>query len=209
VTDVDHLFAEYVAEHRAGGEADPGNYLARVSAADRVELSALIDAYLANAPRQTFDQDAFRGSSAERTVDELERAIVGQAGLWPAVLPRLRDRAGLKRSTLVDRLAAALGVKNRQEKVAAYYHEMEQGLLPAEGVSDRVLEALGQIVGETAQVLREAGRALAPPSQGRPAGPAAAFARRAYAEAPGTPAAAAPAAGQSEWDDVDQLFRGG
>jgi hypothetical protein len=209
VTDVDRLLADYIAEHRAGGEADPRDYLSRVSRAERAELAALIDAYLAHAPRQAFDQVAFRGSSAERTVDELERAIAGEAGLWPAVLPRLRDRAGLKRSTLVDRLAAALGVKDRQDRVAGYYHEMEQGLLPAEGVSDRVLGALGQIVGETAQALRQAGRALAPPSQGPAAAPAAAFARRAYAETAGAPAPGAAAAEEGEWDEVDQLFRGG
>ena len=118
----------------------------------------LIDAYLARAPRQPFHQAAFGGSSAERTVDELERAIAGQAGLLAsAYLPRLRDRAGLKRSTLVERLASSLGVSDRQDRVAGYYHEMEQGLLPARGVSDRVLESLGQIVGESAGVLREAG----------------------------------------------------
>lgn len=209
MTDADRLLAEYIAEHRAGGEADPSGYLSRVSPTQRTELAALIDAYLANAPRQTFVEAAFRGSSAERTVDELERAIAGQAGLWPAVLPRLRDRAGLRRSTLVDRLAAALGFKNRQGKVASYYHEMEQGLLPAEGVSDRVLEALGQIVGETAQALREAGRALAPPSQGPPAAPAPAFTRRAYAEAAGAATPGAQPAEEGEWDEVDQLFRGG
>ena len=166
MTDVDRLFAGYVAEHRAGGEADPREYLSQAASAHRTELAALIDAYLARAPRQSFDEAAFRGSGAERTVDELERAIAGQAGLWPAVLPRLRDRAGLKRSTLVERLASALGVSDRQDKVAGYYHEMEQGLLPAQGVSDRVLDALGQLVGETAQALRDAGRALTPPGEG-------------------------------------------
>ena len=186
MTDVDRLLADYIAEHRAGGEADPGEYLARASPAQRTELAALIDTYLAHAPRQPFDQAAFRGSSAERTVDELERAIAGQAGLWPAVLPSLRDRAGLKRSELVERLAAALGVSDRRDKVAAYYHEMEQGRLPAQGVSDRVLDALGRLVGETAQALREAGRALTPPSKGPGAAATAAFARRAYAE-PGVP----------------------
>ena len=80
------------------------------------------------------------------------------------------------------RLAAALGVGDRKDKVAGYYHEMEQGLLPARGVSDRVLDALGRIVGETAQSLRDAGRALAPSGEGPAAAPAAAFARPAYAE---------------------------
>lgn len=207
MTDVDRLLADYIAEHRAGGEADPTEYLTRVSPAQRTELAALIDAYLANAPRQTFDQAAYCGSSAERTVDELDRAIAGQAGLWPALLPRLRDRAGLKRSQLVERLALALGVADRTEKVAGYYHEMEQGLLPADGVSDAVLDALGWIVGETAQALREAGRALAP-GQGPAATPAAAFARRAQVEpaAHPTPGVEAPANG--EWDEVDEMFRG-
>ena len=41
------------------------------------------------------------------------------------------------------RLAERLGVTSREAKVERYYHEMEQGLLPPAGVSDRVLDALG------------------------------------------------------------------
>jgi hypothetical protein len=208
VTDVDRLLAEYIAEHRAGGTADPREYLSRTSPPQSRELTALIDAYLARAPRQAFDQEAFRGSSAERTVDELERAIAGQAGLWPALLPRLRNQAGLKRSTLVERLASALGVTDHQDKVANYYHEMEQGLLPARGVSDRVLEALGQIVGETAQTLKEAGRGLTPPDEGASGAPAVAFARRAYVEPGVTESSGAQPPPRGEWDEVDELFRG-
>jgi hypothetical protein len=209
MTDVDRLLADYIAEHRAGGEADPRQYLARASPAQRTELAALIDTYLAYAPRQPFGQAIFRGSTAERTVDELERAIAGQAGLWPAVLPSLRDRAGLKRSILVQRLASALGVSDREDRVARYYHEMEQGRLPAQGVSDRVLEALGQLVGETAQALREAGRALTPPGWGRATAVTPAFARRAYAEPGVGVSPAAPTPPREEWDEVDELFRGG
>jgi hypothetical protein len=208
MTGVDRLLADYIAEHQAGGDADPRQYLARASLAGRPELAALIDAYLARAPRQPFDPVAFSGSSAERTVDELERAIAGQAGLWPALLPRLRDRAGLKRSTLIERLTSTLGLSGRQDKVGGYYHQMEQGLLPAPGVSDRVLDALGQILGETRQALREAGRALTPPDHGPTPAPAA-FARRAYADAAAAPLAQAPPAEEGEWDEVDELFRGG
>jgi hypothetical protein len=84
---------------------------------------------------------------------------------------------------------------------------MEQGLLPAQGVSDRVLSALGQLVGETTQALREAGRSLAPSGEGPAAAPAA-FARRVYAEPAGaqSPGTQAPTAG--DWDEVDELFRG-
>lgn len=208
MTDLDRLLTEYIAEHRAGDEADPRAYLFRASADERAELAALIDAYLARTSRQPVDTASFAGSRAERTVDELQRAIAGQAGLWPAVLPRLRDRAGLKRSALVDRLASRLGVEDRREKVASYYHEMEQGLLPAAGVSDRVLEALGRIVGEPAQALRDAGRALKASGEG-PAVPAPAFARRAYdAEPQGLPSPGDEPQRAGEWDEVDELFRG-
>ena len=208
MSDVDRLLADYIAEHRAGGEADPRAFLSRASLSEQRELASLIDAYLARAPRQSFDQASFRGSSAERTVDELERALGGQAGLWPAVLPRLRDRAGLRRSELVERLADELGVGDRKDKVADYYHEMEQGLLPARGVSDRVLDALARILGDTTQSLKDAGRLLTPPTEGPTTAPAAAFARRAHAEPATAASAGTQPPAQGEWDEVDELFRG-
>jgi hypothetical protein len=85
---------------------------------------------------------------------------------------------------------------------------MEQGTLASSGVSDRVLEALGRIVGESAAVLRAAGT-VAPP----PPAPGAAFSRVA-APAPamraagGAPRARAEVA-EPERDEVDELFTGG
>jgi hypothetical protein len=211
VSAVDRLFGDYVSEHRAGGAADPRDYLARAPEDERDELAALIDAYLARAPRRRFDATAFRGSSAERIVGDLERALGGRSGLWPAMLPELRHRAGLKRSELVFRLADALGVPGREARVGDYYHQMEQGLLPASGVSERVLAALGEIVGESVESLRAAGKALSPFASSGPAAGAQAFARRAEGESPAEPVAAAAAARTSapEPDEVDRLFRGG
>jgi hypothetical protein len=125
----------------------------------------------------------------------------------------LRERAQLKRADLVARLAAALGVTGREQKVASYYHEMEQGLLPARGVSDRVLDALASIVGSTRDALRSAGQAVAPGSPPPPA-VGGVFARRVAADADyaaPAPASTAEAGGPagSEWDEVDDLFRGG
>jgi hypothetical protein len=200
MTDVHRLLEEFIAEDRAGGVADPSAYLARVSGVDRSELEALIDGYLARAPRRAFDRAAFEASPARGVV----ASLAGSSGTWPALLPRLRDRARLRRAELVARLAAELGVGGREAKVASYYHAMEQGTLPSSGVSDRVLEALGRIVGESAPVLRAAGAATAPPA---PRGGA--FARVA-APAPefmAAPAAAAPA-GRAERDEIDDLFSG-
>jgi hypothetical protein len=144
-------------------------------------------------------------------VESLRQSLEGSSGLWPALLPRLRDAARLKRRDVVSGLAAAVGLSGREEKVERYYHQMEQGLLPADGVSTRVLEALGSILGQSADALRKAGSALEPPAEaGRAAAPAQAFARHGYpADYDEAPAAAAPPPEAEEWDEVDQLFRGG
>jgi hypothetical protein len=209
VSDVERLLAKYIEEHRSGGDADPRAYLRQVSGLDRRELAALIDAYLVRAPAAA-DVSRELDPSLVRVADALERSLAGRSGLWPALLPRLRDRAGLKRSELVGRLADGLGVGAREEKVARYYHQMEQGLLLASGVSGRVLEALGALVGETAEALREAGGRLASggPAAAAPAG-AAPFARTALSD-PGVSGALASAGEPAEeWDEVDELFRGG
>jgi hypothetical protein len=208
MTDLDRLLSEYKEEHRSGGEADPRPYLDRASEpGDRELLAALIDAYLSHAERRPFDAAAFRSSRAAAVAEDVQRSLAGAGGLWPALLPRLRGRARLRRAELVAQLAARLGAESRREKVALYYHQMEQGLLPEPGVSDAVLDALGKIVGYTAEGLRKAGQMPAPGPPRTDEG--AVFARTTYGEpAPGAaPAGREPDAG--EWDEVDRLFRGG
>lgn len=214
MAEVERLFAEFVEAHLGGGDPDPWEYVGRLEGSDREKLEELIDAYYLDAPPRAWDAEAFRGSDAERLVDAIDRSFRGRAGLWPAVLPRLRDRARLKRSELVARLADALGVTDREQKVASYYHQMEQGLLPSTGVSRRVLDDLAEILGVTADSLRASGRTLR-----TDAGEAedAVFARTArpspewqleHAEA-APPPGAAGAEREVEWDEVDELFRGG
>ncbi len=205
MADVDRLLQDFIASDRAGEVADPAAYLAQVSGADRAELAALLDGYLAHAPRREFDRAAFAASPAAQAVsDALGRSLAGSSGTWPAVLPRLRDRARLRRAEVVSLLAAALGARDREAKVAGYYHAMEQGTLPAAGVSDRVLEALGRIVGESAAALRAAGAAMTGPPP--PPASVASFARVASFEAGA--GAAAPAAPVVERDEIDELFTG-
>jgi hypothetical protein len=208
MTGVARQLAEYVAEHQAGGEADPLVFLDRLgSEEERVLLASEIDRYLVAAPRREFDAERFTDSTAAQTVDALERALAGQAGLWPAVLPRLRARAGIKRSALVERLANALDVADRSEKVGAYYHAMEQGLLDSRGVSDKVLSALAAIVGETTESLHDSGRSLLPPRSGTVTTPAA-FARHAAWPVDIDDAGVTGSRDAEAWDEVDELFRG-
>lgn len=157
MADVDSLFRDYVAEHKAGGEADPRRYLNQLEGADRAELAALVDGYLVRSPGQRWDPEKFKGSAAEQWTEAMARSLAGSAGTWPVLLPRLRERARITRAKLVEQLATALGVGGQEEKVASYYHQMEQGQLPSQGVSTKVLEALAAIVGSSAEALRSAG----------------------------------------------------
>lgn len=208
---VDQIFEQFKAAHRAGEDVNPVLLLDRLEGTDRAELTALMDAYLTRAPRREWDQAAYEQSRAPALVDSLSRSLRGQAGLWPSLLPRLRDRARLKRADLVAELADRLGAETQRDKVAGYYHGMEQGTLPADGVTDTVLEALGAIVGESRDALRRAGQALGP-------GPEAAASGVLYArtgapsidalemESPASPTAAERT---PEPDEVDRLFTGG
>jgi hypothetical protein len=197
--DVERLMAEYKEAFRAGA-GDPRPFLERAAPGDRALLAALIDAFLEEAPRREATE---HDSAAAAVTDQVQRSLSGASGLWPALLPRLRARARLRRAEVVAQLAARLGAQGQQEKVGLYYHQMEQGLLPEPGVSDTVLEALGRIVGYTAEGLRRAGRLPAP---GPPrADEGAVFARTTRGEPP-APGARPP---EGEPDEVDRLFRGG
>jgi hypothetical protein len=207
--EIERLRARFIAEFEAGADPDPGDYLGQLEGADRRELEALLDAYLAQAPRRRFDPTAFAASPARALVDDLEQSLTGVAGTWPVLLPRLRNAARLRRGELVQRLAASLGVGDRTSKVERYYHQMEQGLLAPAGVSDRVLDALAALLHTSRERLREAGAAAAF-GEAPAGGPL--FARTA---APGEQELAAMASAPGsrpeaeELDEVDELFLGG
>jgi hypothetical protein len=208
MADVDALLRQFIERYESGDPRPPADVLAQVAGTDRKELEALLDAYLDRAPRRRFEPAELAASPARTIAEDLAQSLEGIAGTWPVVLPRLRSRARLRRAELVTRLAAALGVADREAKVARYYHAMEQGELDPAGVSERVLEALARLTGTTSQALRDAAGALQPPG-GAPAS-APTFARTAtpepeHAAALGPPAEDIPA---EERDEVDDLFTG-
>jgi len=210
MSDLDRLLSEYLAAHEAGGgPPDPRPFLDRASPDERSALARRIDEHLAAAPRRAWDPAAFEATLQTPLMREIATSARGASGLWPALLPRLRNRARVTRGDLVGELADRLGVGGRRDKVERYYHQMEQGLLPSEGVSDSVLEALGAVLGESREALRRAGQGPGSRAAGTPASPGAAFARTARVPADeGSEAAASPSS-ESEWDAVDRLFRGG
>lgn len=211
MADVEQLLSDYIAEHRAGGEADPVEYLDQVDGTARAELAELLDVYLARSEGQAWDAVAYRGSPAERMTEQLSASFAGQSGLWPVVLRRLRDRAQLTRDIVVARLAQNLDASGQEERVAEYLNDMEHGALPSSGVSQKALDALGAVLGTSGEFLRRIGEPF-----GEGAGPAEGpvFARTALADAAydevASPAAmASPADVDEGAQRIDELFTGG
>lgn len=224
--DVEQLFHDYVAEHRSGGDADPRSYLSQVEGLDRSELAALIDTYLARSPGKTWDAKQFADSDAERvshqiaTGWDLEGEGETAAQGWRELLPALRNRAQVMRRELVERLAQGIGHPEDSKQVAAYYHQMELGQLPAEGVSNRVLGVLAEILGESAEKLRAAGSVVSGETTQTDAMTQIAYARTAvqdsrYSAAPppaslaNVDASVQGAVQTPDSSEVDRLFTGG
>jgi len=208
---VDDLFGAFRTAFRERGDVDPHEYLDQVSGTDRSELEALIDGFLATGPTRAFDEAAF----ARFQADPLAQRILASVGVaataaetWATLLPAARERAQIKRSLLVERLARALGVSGRERKVAGYYHRMEHGTLEPESVSPKVLEALSAIVDVSVERLREAGRRMAPPAAGGMPAFARAIAASPVEYSMPAPGPEAPA-DEDAWDEVDELFCGG
>jgi hypothetical protein len=216
MSDVDKLLRQYIDRFKSGGSADPGDLLSKVGGRDRARLSALIDGYLEHAaPAQDWDPDAFEGSVAEQATARVAETWSDATGQLPVELVRLRNERQIKRADLVSKLADSLGVSAAREKVAFYYHRMEHGLLPTEGVSAKVWDALAKLLGTSADSLRELGSTTGP-AAGQ-ASPAALYARTAppppeeYAleqsvDQVGAGAASPARRKPEEPDEVDLLF---
>ena len=213
MADLNELFEQYRRSYEADEQADPREWLHRVEGEERDELRRRIEAYLEGAPAPAWDRAAFASSRAAAVLGNLDESLVGASGLWPTILPRLRDQAKIPRSDLITRLAEELGHPEQREKVEDYYHQMERGLLPSRGVRDRVLEALGRLTGASVAYLRKAGEAVtpAPPASpgtavfARVAGPPAAE----YEVADAAPAKELPGEESRQPDEIDDLFTGG
>ncbi len=102
----------------------------------------------------------------------------------------------------------------REQKVAAYYHQMEHGSLDSRRVSERVLGALGDIYDTTAEKLREIGTPVVPGGAPAAGAPAPAMMRKAtpdaaYAAEDRDELRAEPVAPAEERDEIDEMFTGG
>jgi transcriptional regulator with XRE-family HTH domain len=199
MTDPERLLSEFIDAWSAGERPEADEYIERAPQDARDALADDIAAYLALAPTPDYSAGVLDELLRDRAVLELADAIESERGLWPALLPRLRRQAGLDRSQLAARLIARLGVEGGETKTERYLQQMERGRLDPRGVSHRVLDSLGRILGVGGDVLARAAdfQLFSEPAvSGATLGGAVAD-------------RAGPAAGAEPFDEIDRLFRGG
>ena len=194
MADVDTLFEAFVARYHAGDEPDALEYLDQ--AGDEADaLAAMIAALLEAAPLPATTE-----SARTRALQVPAVAAVAERD-FAAALSALRRQTGETRARFSERLAEALGVAQKAAKVKRYYADLENGLLAPTSLQRRVVEALAELLGTSAEVV-DAARASWRPSPTTAldasffrAVPADAFARRGKERV--------------ERDEVDELFLGG
>jgi hypothetical protein len=207
MTDVDRLLSEFIDEWNAGRRPKVEDYLDRAPDGRENELASMIEAFLDIAPTPNYSEEVLEELMREPAVLASVEALEGQAGLWPSLLPRLRQRAKLRREQVVSGLLEQLGIQGRAEteKAARYVHELETGTLATAGVSRRVIEALARVLGASSDELERAADFQGMGMSG--AEPA--FMRAAPAAEAGVLASRAESPAEAEWDEVDRLFLGG
>lgn len=199
----DQVLSEFIDAWNAGRRPDVDGHLGRVAVADREALAADIAGFLAFAPTPAYGDEALRAIRAEPAV----RAAAAPSGVWAALVPRLRERAALSTEQLAAGLVADVGLPaGAAPKARGELERLERGELDPRGLSGRALDALARLLAVPRAVLEGAAAWRARPAALFRAEGTAAEALRDDLDVLAD-ALAAPAG--SDWDEVDELFRGG
>jgi transcriptional regulator with XRE-family HTH domain len=208
MNEVDRVLSEFIDDWNAGRRPRAEDWLERVDESSRDELADALMEWLAIAPTPDYDEAMVAQLRADPAVAAVVAGVAGDAGAWPLLLPRLRERAGLAVRELAGRVTAAFGLAGQEGRAVTYLERMERGELDATRVSRRLLEALGEALGVSAAALAEAGDLRGPPARAVRfrAAPAAAADMRADFD---TLSRAAMAPAPAPMDELDRLFLGG
>lgn len=150
---VDELLRAYIALFRESGEADPLPLLEQTHGVERVELAALIDGFLAQAPAPAFESAAFEQFAADSRREALVRRVVVDE---EETLQSLRRAANATKAQVGIELARELGVEGHESEVKARYHDLETGVIDPQKVTRRAWEGLSRIFESSAERVRDA-----------------------------------------------------
>jgi hypothetical protein len=204
-TDRDRILSEFIDAWNAGRRPDPDAFLARAAEPERGELERDMLEYVRWAPTPDFDDATVAAIREEPEVVaafERHRAAAG----W---LRRAREEASLSTAQLARSLVDSLGLDRKREgKTRAYLERAEAGELELSGFSQRLIAALTTAL----RVPRERFEAAIEPLTAAPAAPqfrADEVAAEAIRDDLDLMADAMSTRSQRDWDEVDELFRGG
>ena len=160
MSSIEQVLGEFVDAWNAGRRPRVIEYLARVpEGPERDELAEQIGTWLEVAPAPPHDPGTRAQIRREPAVRHVLEAFGEDAGLWPAVIPDLRARAGLSVRQVAARLVGRFGVGGgNEDRAADYLERMERGELEAARVSQRLLDALGELLGASGATLADVGR---------------------------------------------------
>ncbi|MBF6618778.1 MAG: hypothetical protein ITG02_00925 [Patulibacter sp.] len=198
--DVNDLYDRFVREWYSGAAPDVEAFLARLEGEDVETLAGQLETFLLVAPaveprRESVSEDDPVLAAAIALGDAFDERP------WARRFADARRSAGLSLSDVGARLADAFGLTGHGPRAATLLGRLESGELASSGVSARAARALARILGQ-------AEGALIPPR-------AAALYRADSAEGAelesllaGASAALSLQDGE-QWDELDDLLRGG
>ena len=164
---LDKLLSEFIDAWNRAERPRVDDYLARAAPGERDELAERLDDWLLLAPTPEYGADALEAIRADPAFAGALAEIEAHPGAWPEVLPRLRERAGVRVRDLAGRVTAAFGLSGQEERAEQYLERMERGELDPTRVSRRLLDFVGAALGVTGTDLARAGglRLAAAPGQ--------------------------------------------
>ena len=208
--DRDRILSEFIDSWTAGRRPDIDEHLERAAEEDRPTLLEDITSFISWAPTPGYAEatlDAIRAEPA--MVEAFARHRTAEPS-WADVLRERRKALSLSTADLAGRLVGQLGLAAKQAaKAERYLEQSERGELDPSRFRPKLLDALAETLQTSRKQLGGAAwRSMAPSA------PAAAF--RADTEAAEyirddlellADMAATPS--KKDWDEVDELFRGG
>ncbi len=212
----EQLLSDFIDAWNAGRRPRVRDYLARLpDGPERDDLADRLTSWLEVAPTPAYSEQTRAEIGQAPALARLREATDNDAGLWPAVVPTLRARAGLSIADLAAKLVERFGLDREQtERTAGYLDRLEAGALDPARISQRLTTALAGILGVGERTFIDAGtynRGLRPPpaAAGGALFRAAAPAPAAYREDFEVLARAARAPAPPPLDELDRLFTGG
>jgi transcriptional regulator with XRE-family HTH domain len=205
---IDRVLSEFIDDWNAGRRPQVDDYLDRVPETERAELANQLMTWLEVAPSPAFDEPTREQIRSEPVARASVDAMAREAGIWPELLPILRERASLSVRELAGKLVAAIGLGSSSEaKTSDYLEQLEKGSLDPARVSRTVIEKLAGILRVDESLLNQAGGpAFRPAPMFRASKPASAGTMRNMEVLADMLTTTAP---EEDWDEVDRLFQGG